>query len=353
MHRNGDNEGPAARLLGMELEGGWTVKRRLERTLDATGGLYSIGYLVENEAGQTAFMKAHDYARAMRDNLADFSRILEDMLSAHNFERELNERLTGEHLSRVVRVLEAGAISVEGTEIPVNFLIFELADGDIRHSLDDGADRDVAWKLRTSHQIAVGLSQLHRRGVAHQDMKPSNMMDFGDGGAKIGDLGNAWHEGRTSPMAEQEFAGDPDYAPPECLFGFQMPDVEARLKARDLFMFGSVVLFLFNGIDATCALLTKLPKEHHPGVSGASLEQALPHLIEASERVAEEFEAELGEEPLAELAECYRELCNPDPRQRGHPKARIRFGDPHNLDRHISHFDRLAKRAEAEAPSAR
>jgi serine/threonine protein kinase len=351
MRRDGGYEGPAGRLLGEVLANGWIVKERLERAADATGGLYSIGYVVENGAGEKAFMKAHDYARAIHENPADFSRILEDMLSAHNFEVKLNEQLAGERLSRVVRVLEAGGIPVKDSDLPVNYLIFELAEGDIRHSLDEGTSGDLAWKLRTCHQVATGLSQLHRRGVAHQDLKPSNLMDFGEDGAKIGDLGNAWHQGRSSPIANESFGGDPDYAPPECLFGFETGDVEARLRARDLYMFGSVVLFLFNGVDATCGLLTKLPKQHHPGVSSASFEQALPHLIEATERVAEEFAAELGEEPLNELAEHYRQLCNPDPRWRGHPRSRTRHGDPHSLDRYISRFDYLSKRVGANAPA--
>jgi eukaryotic-like serine/threonine-protein kinase len=344
----GGYEGPAGRLVGQELEGGWVVKERLKRSPDATGGLYSIGYVVEGKDGERAFMKAHDYVRALRTEPANVSRILGNMFAAHNFERDLNERLAGRRLSRVVQVLRAGAISVPGAEIPVNYLIFELADGDIRHSLDrDDAASDIAWKLRVSHQVATGLSQLHRQGVAHQDLKPSNAMDFGAAGAKIGDLGSAWYRGQTSPMVDEEFAGDPDYAPPECLFGYQAPDEGARLKARDLYMFGSLLLFLFRGIDATGALLYKLPREHHPGVSGATFQQALPHLIEATDRVAEEF-AEHIEAPLAELPARYRELCEPDPERRGHPKARTVYGDPYSLERYISRLDDLATQAEAE-----
>jgi len=334
-------QGPAAQLTGMELDGGWKVVRRLKRSEGATGGLYSIGYLVEDVSGRTAFMKAHDYARAISENVANFSSVLEDMLSAYNFERDLNDHCAGLRMSRVVRVIAAGAVMVTGSQLPVNYLIFELAEGDIRDRLGDLADVDIAWKLETCHQTAVGLSQLHRAGVVHQDLKPSNMMDFGPDGSKIGDLGNSWRAGRTSPLADADFAGDPDYAPPECLYGYVLPEEEARLKARDLYMFGSVILFLFSGVDATCAMLTKLPRGHHPGASGAGFEQALPHLIEATEKVAEEFEAELGEGPEAELAEVYRQLCNPDPRHRGHPNARILHGDPYVLERYISWFDRL------------
>lgn len=336
-------QGPAAQLTGMELEGGWKVVRRLKRSEGATGGLYSIGYLVEHQDGRTAFMKAHDYARAISQNVANFSSVLEDMLAAHNFERDLNDHCLNLRMSRVVRVIAASAIAVPDSPLPVNYLIFELAEGDIRDRLADFADVDLVWKLETCQQTAVGLAQLHRAKVVHQDLKPSNLMDFGRGGSKIGDLGNSWFAGRSSPLADGNFAGDPDYAPPECLYGFEMENIEGRLRARDLYMFGSVVLFLFSGVDATCALLTKLPRSHHPGASGAEFEDALPHLIEATEKVADEFEAELGDGPEAALADIYRQLCNPDPRRRGHPNARIGHGNPYSLERYVSQFDRLSK----------
>jgi serine/threonine protein kinase len=344
-------EGPAADLEGKELRGGWKVLQRLDREFGSTGGLYSVGYLVEHTDGTQAFMKAHDYARAVRENVSDFSRILEDMLGAHNFERDINDHCADVRMSRVVRVLAADGILVDGSELPVNYLIFELAEGDVRHRLGDFDNSDLNWKLKTCHQTATGLSQLHRRGIAHQDLKPSNLMDFGSDGSKIGDLGNAWRDGRTSPLSRSDFAGDPEYAPPECLYSYEMPEIEARLKARDLYMFGSILLFLLSGADATCALLTQLPIRHRPGATGASFEQALPHLYEATDKVAEELERMLADPFSVELGATYRQLCDPDPLRRGHPLARTKHSDPYSLDRYISQLDRLAKLASGKIPS--
>jgi len=345
MARNGRRryEGPAARLEGRELANGWAVGKRLDRPLDSEGELYSVGYEVRNRDGRAAYMKAHDYARAINDNVAEFSRVLAGMLDAHNFERDLNEHCTSVNLSRVVHVLDAGALTVQGSEIPVNYLIFELATGDIRERLGDFNGDGLAWKLETIHQVGTGLSQLHRSRVMHQNLKPSSLMDFGDSGSKVGDLARAWFDGRSSPLAQQ----DPVYAPPECLYEFELPDVEARLKARDLYMFGSVILFMFGGGSATCALLTNLPIGHHPGATAAEFEQALPHLIEASDKVADQLEESLGDPRLNGIADRFRELCNPDPRRRGHPDARGRHVDPYGLERYVSYFDHLAKTVDA------
>lgn len=349
---NDGYEGPAGRLVGRELSDGWVVKERVARSNGATGGLGSIGYRVQR-GDRSAYMKAHDYAHALSQPHSNFSQVMEDIVRAYNFERDLNRHCTDSQMSRVVRVLAADALPVEGSELPVNYLIFELAEADVRHRLGDLAGDDLGWKLRTAHHVATGLRQLHMAGVAHQDLKPSNVMDFGGDGSKVGDLGSAWHSGEMSPLVEATFPGDPDYAPPECHYEFEMADVRARLKARDLYLFGSLVLFLFMGVDATCALLTKLPKHHRPGAHGATFDDALPHLIEASDCVADEFEASLGDGELASLADRYRELCNPDPRRRGHPKARVGRGDPYVLDRYVSYFDHMANLAEGNGEGLR
>lgn len=334
-------EGPASRLVGKKLDNGWTVKERLNRSVEGSWGTYSVGYLVENADGRQAYMKAHDYARVIREN-PNFSRVMADMLRSFLFEEELNQRCVREKMTRVVKTLDSGSIPVEESDIPVNYLIFELAEGDIRDRLKDPAGNDLVWKLNTAHQVAVGLWQLHRAGVHHQNLQPSTLMDFGEEGSKVGGLANASHDGETAPLTERHLAGVPDYAPPEFLFEYELTDKAVRLKARDLYMFGSVILYLFGGYNATCAMLTELPLRHLPRASSATFEQALPHLIEATDRVAEKFAASLEPYGLAEIADRYAELCHPDPRHRGHPKSRGKHTDPYSLERYVSYFDNLS-----------
>ena len=47
-----------------------------------------------------------------------------------------------------------------------------------------------------------------------------------------------------------------------------------------------------------------------------------------------------------EVSKVIRELCEPNPDSRGHPRTRSRLGNPYALDRYVSLFDRLAQRAE-------
>ena len=63
-------------------------------------------------------------------------------------------------------------------------------DGSIGGSPRQEADISTADD-RTLHHIAVGLQQLHGEGIAHQDLKPSNVLFFETFGAKLADLGCA------------------------------------------------------------------------------------------------------------------------------------------------------------------
>ena len=76
----------------------------------------------------------------------------------------------------------------------------------------------------------------------------------------------------------------------------------------------------------------------------ATFEQELPHLIEATDKVAEELASNLEPHGLEAISHCYLELCNPDPYHRGHPKSRGKFTDPYSLERYVSFFDSLSSR---------
>src|SRR5437016_4919145 len=167
---------PAQRLLGKTIDGGWTVVTHLQPKAGATGGYFSEGYIVQSAAGGKAYLKALDYSAAMRS--ADPARILQGMTEAYNFERDVLSKCRNNKLDRIVTALGDGSITVD-PEDPigvVQYIIFELADGDVRSFLGTAARFDTAWVLRTLHHIATGLQQLHGQDIAHQDLKPSNVL---------------------------------------------------------------------------------------------------------------------------------------------------------------------------------
>jgi serine/threonine protein kinase len=304
-------------------------------------GALSVSYKVRNDAGQEGFLKAFDLARAFSDQF--LPKLAEEMLAAYNFELELLRECQG--MSRVVRALADGTVPVPGSDIPVPYLIFELADCDVRHFLHVSERFDIAWKLRTLHQVAVGLAQLHTREIAHQDVKPSKVLMFGERESKLGDLARAAAGERPVPALHADQAGDPDYAPPEWLYSFELPNRRRRLEAHDMYRFGSLILFLFRDTDTTTAILCGLDRAHHPRIGGDTFEIALPHLQEAFDCACEELAT--GDDVPPELVQSFRELCQPDPRLRGSPAARAaRHANPFSLERYISRFDLLASRAE-------
>src|SRR5438270_14033101 len=95
----GVEAGPASRLSGLELDGGWRVVERLERPPGATGGMFSIGYIVESPTGERAFLKALDYSSAFEAD--DVPKALEAMTTLFNYERDLLAKCERERLNRV------------------------------------------------------------------------------------------------------------------------------------------------------------------------------------------------------------------------------------------------------------
>ncbi|HEX4116335.1 MAG TPA: hypothetical protein VHY18_10720 [Solirubrobacteraceae bacterium] len=110
------------------------------------------------------------------------------MTEGYLFERRVLDECERRGMSRIVRVLAAGTI-VDGDFMhSVDYLIFEPADGDVRRALDQMGNFDTAWALTVCHHAAVAVQQLHAAGLAHQDVKPSNILTFGQWLAKLGYL---------------------------------------------------------------------------------------------------------------------------------------------------------------------
>ena len=84
-------------------------------------------------------------------------------------------------------------------------------------------------------QLARGLDALHREGVLHRDVKPSNVLLDGQGTAALTDFGLARASDSTRLTAEGQLLGTPHYLAPELIEG-----AEATPQS-DLYALGCVL----------------------------------------------------------------------------------------------------------------
>lgn len=336
----------AHNLEGTSIENGWKVLEKIPRKPGSTGGHFSIGYAVEKD-GTIAFLKALNILGLIRSgqSLVD---VMSEISSAHKYERDLFLLCKDHNLSKVNLLLDHGEISLKGFLFDkVPYLIFEKADDDIRGMLNFSDKIDIAWKLKSLHDVAVGLSQLHKIDVAHQDLKPSNIFVFKGTTSKIGDLGRSLSKSMDAPHKNLDFAGDIDYSPPEIWYRYTLADWNKRVFAIDLFLLGSLVAFYFSGLNMAALISKNLDPQFHFTKWSHSFAEVAPYLIESFDKALDELASNISSPDLsAEIKNVVEMLCNPIPEKRGDPKTILLNYSPYDLTRVISKFDLLYRKAE-------
>ena len=176
-------QSPSQSLLGKNLDNGWVVVEIVMPEASATGGSFCSQYFVERD-GERAFMKALDFSRALKER--NWTEALQECLQEYHFERDLYIKCKERKMSRVVVPIDHGAVDSghPGQLGNVPYIIFEIAEnGDFRRVVSDGNGLGVKSIVDALYGIALGLFQLHQSQIAHQDLKPSNVLIFG---------GNIW-----------------------------------------------------------------------------------------------------------------------------------------------------------------
>lgn len=339
----------ADQLVGNTLPNGWTVTKRINSHPNATGGSFSISYLVQSKKGKRAFLKAMDYSRALRSD--DPATKLQQQTAAFNFERTLLEKCNSRNLSRIVKVLDHGVLPARNGDPSsvVQYLIFELAKSDVRSMVRFGKDLDEAWILRALHGATAALQQLHSINIAHQDIKPSNVLAFQQHQLKehfkIADLGSASDQDVRSLNDNLIFAGDETYAPLELLYRHFEPDWNTRRLACDLYLLGSLIIYFYTGVSCTQSILQRADSRYHYSNWNGTYRDVQPYLLHAYSQFIRELEEDHWDGHSAALSGLVRELTNLDPTRRGHPRD-SRTRNKYALQRYVTKLDLLAFRAE-------
>lgn len=349
MINNTNEDNAAFALEGRILKDKWHVIKRIAPKPGSTGGFFSVPYLVtdgENEA----FLKAINFKGLFNGQRVNVVTLIQHQMNAFQFEKDLLFRCKNNRLTKVSTILDEGEEWLDGFTIgQVPYLIFDLADGDIRSQLNFNNNIELAWKLRSLHNVAVGLKQLHQVEIGHQDLKPSNVLLYDQGiVSKIGDLGRSLCSEIQAPHdTDGTFTGDWTYAPPEFLYGYIEPDWNKRTRATDLYLFGSLIVFYFTGTNMTALIGQHVDRQFLWMNWGGSFDEVKDYLKDGFYKALKDFRSSIPDNQLAEeLSKLIEYCCFPYPERRGHPIAIAQGGNQYDFQRFISRLDYLSKKAE-------
>ena len=113
-------------------------------------------------------------------------------------------------------------------------LLMEFVDG---KTLDEIEGPTLAQLVLIFNQVADALVHMHRRGVYHGDLKPSNIMVTKDAKVKLIDFGTA----RLKGEVKNRIQGTPQYMAPESVTEKVVDD------RTDIYNFGATMYRMFTG----------------------------------------------------------------------------------------------------------
>lgn len=339
---------PAQSLENVHLDNGWHVDKLIKPKPEDTGGHFSVGYIVSRNDTK-AYLKALDLTDAFSQE--DFITALEKLTSAFNFERNLLYKCKRSRLSKIVTPIDDGKYNFPGQPsfMSVYYIIFELADGNLRNHIEAMKKFDLAWILRSLHNTAVGIEQLHKNGIAHQDLKPSNVLIFNTT-SKVSDLGRSSDKNNPSFNDNLIIAGDRTYAPIELFYGINDITTFSYRYSADLYLIGSLVFFYFLNLNLQQIIWHFLKTNNYlSDLTKNDFYADLPYFqfafniaLQILDEEISKYSTNLGRE----LIPIVKMLCNPDPLKRGYIKNVKTEVNQYSLERFISKFDHIAKMAE-------
>ncbi|MGI8716056.1 MAG: serine/threonine-protein kinase [Solirubrobacteraceae bacterium] len=158
-------------------------------------------------------------------------------------------------------------------------IVMEYVPGEtLRQALDRQDRLPTAEALRILQGAAAGLDAIHRHGIVHRDVKPSNILLGSDGAVKVADLGVASVPEQTRITTAGSMVGSLSYMAPEQLEdGPSTPAIDVYALAAVAFevLSGRKARREANPVALAHAISTRPPpdlREARPGAPPAAAE---------------------------------------------------------------------------------
>jgi serine/threonine protein kinase len=130
------------------------------------------------------------------------------------------------------------------------YIVMEYVPGtNLQAAIRNGPCGDLAARLVIARQIAEAVEDIHRAGMAHRDVKPSNVLIQPSGNVKLLDFGIAWRQDSQLTVAGQ-VVGTPAYMAPEQItkrIGSNSGRESDEYKRVDIYSLGVLMYELFTG----------------------------------------------------------------------------------------------------------
>lgn len=264
--------------LGAELSASPTETLQTPVKELTTGSLFAGRYEVIEELGKGGMGKVYKVLdtkikekvalKLLKPEIAADEKTIERFSNELKFARKIAHR-------HVCRMFDLG--EDKGTY----YITMEYVPGeDLKSTMSRVGQLSVGKTLYVARQICEGLSEAHRLGVVHRDLKPQNIMIDREGNARIMDFGIARSLKAKGLTEAGVMIGTPEYMSPE-----QVDGKEADQRS-DIYAFGIILYEMLTGqtpfqgdTPFSVALKQKVQAPQHPRKINPQIPEDLSRLI--------------------------------------------------------------------------